>query len=368
MHLFVVWNSADHKFYVYKDGIQKGSAPISNNLNVNPTNDLGIGRYAGANYFNGTIDDARIYNRALSPDEVKQMSEYGPGPVGWWKMDENVSGNSKTLVDSSGNGNNATTYYGANATGMDCTGQGKFGGGCKFDGADDYVNAGAGSSLDIVNSVTLEAWIKPDTLAQSANPEIISKGGAAIFYRMRFMNGGYMKFNAYGTSDGTLDSSIMTAGVWHHIEMVYDGATKKIYIDGKLDAQEATTGKMDGAAGADLFLGGFSGSERFAGSIDDVRVYNYARTSKQIVEDMNGGHPAPGSPVGSALIQLKFDEGQGATANNSGNGGSSKNGTMTPQGGGQTQTYQMWDNSGKFNRAADLDGTDDYVSIPDFSY
>ena len=72
-----------------------------------------------------------------------------------------------------------------------------------------------------------------------------------------------------------------------------------------------------------------------------------------------------------AVADTMIKQGYGKIVNissNSGNGGSSKNGTMTPQGGGQTQTYQMWDNGGNFNRAADLDCTDDYVSIPDFSY
>ncbi|MBU4098503.1 DUF2341 domain-containing protein, partial [Patescibacteria group bacterium] len=93
-------------------------------------------------FFNGSIDDVRIYNRALSPKEVRDLYNFAPGPVGWWKMDEKVSGNAKTLNDSSGYGNTGTTYYGANATGMNCMVQGKYGGGCQFDGVDDYVNVG----------------------------------------------------------------------------------------------------------------------------------------------------------------------------------------------------------------------------------
>ena len=68
------------------------------------------------------MDDVRVYNRELSPDEVKQLSEWAPGPVGWWKMDEKVSGNNQTLFDFSGNGNNGTitgavlaTFWGSNS-------------------------------------------------------------------------------------------------------------------------------------------------------------------------------------------------------------------------------------------------------------
>jgi len=41
----------------------------------------------------------------------------------------------------------------------------------------------------------------------------------------------------------------------------------------------------------------------FTGSIDDVRVYNYARTPKQIISDMNGGHSGSRQSCRSAVGQ-----------------------------------------------------------------
>jgi hypothetical protein len=41
-------------------------------------------------------------------------------------------------------------------------------------------------------------------------------------------------------------------------------------------------------------------------------MYNYARTPTQVIEDMNGGHPAGGSPIGSQVIYWKLDEGYGS--------------------------------------------------------
>ena len=89
-------------------------------------------------------------------------------------------------------------------------------------------------------------------------------------------------------------------------------------------------------------LGNFPGSAgyNFPGIFDDVKVYNYERTPAQIIEDMNAGHPAPGSPVGSAVAHWKFDEGYGNTANDSGTGGN--NGTVT---------NATWTNNGKYGKA-----------------
>jgi len=78
----------------------------------------------------------------------------------------------------------------------------------------------------------------------------------------------------------------------------------------------------------------------FTGQIDDVRIYNYARTQAQIIEDMNAGHPAPGSPVGSATAYWNFDEGYNSTANDS----SVNNLDLT-------LSTASWTNSGKFGKA-----------------
>src|SRR4030042_3541251 len=146
-------------------------------------------------YFNGSLDDVRVYNRALSPDEVKQMSESGPGPVGGWKMDENVSGNGQTIVDHSGNGNNGTTDDGANNTGMDCTKQGKFGGGCELDGTDDRINAGNGTSLQVNQIVTLEAWEKSSTSDTSAIVDKYGSGGGEFL--LAFTSSNNLQFISY---------------------------------------------------------------------------------------------------------------------------------------------------------------------------
>jgi len=71
---------------------------------------LGIGVHStiGADYFNGTIDDVRIYDRALSAEEI-QMSMHmkltgdEPNLVGYWDFDE---GEGQVAYDLSGSGNN----------------------------------------------------------------------------------------------------------------------------------------------------------------------------------------------------------------------------------------------------------------------
>lgn len=89
------------------------------------THDLHIGATVGYNYFNGSIDEASLFNTALSASAVASLidtSGENPvpanisylNPVAWYRMgdDSNDSfvdgGSVASITDSSGNGNNAT--------------------------------------------------------------------------------------------------------------------------------------------------------------------------------------------------------------------------------------------------------------------
>ena len=113
-----------------------------------------------------------------------------------------------------------------------------------------------------------------------------------------------------------------------------------------------------------LFIGRYeTASQRLNGSLDDVRVYNYARTPAQVAWDYNRG-----GPVGL----WKLDECTGTTAYDA--SGKGNNGTITIAGSGSqttagncvtTDTAAAWYNgrNGKFNSSLNFDGTDDFVNI-----
>lgn len=132
---------------LYVDGVLKRTKQFTGIIESSNLDTL-IG-YRGAGSVNtyaiGKLDETRLYNRALSPDEVLKLYEWAPGPAAWWKMDEKISGNNKTIYDVTGNGHDGKIYWGANAAGMDCTVAGKFGSACQFDGTDDYMSVPASS-------------------------------------------------------------------------------------------------------------------------------------------------------------------------------------------------------------------------------
>jgi len=118
----VTYDGTTHKLYHWQNGVQGATAAksITGTITQYPT-DMTIGRYLNtADYTVGTIWDSRVYNRALSQDEIKTIfalqgaDKIVDGLVGRWMMMEGSEGTTasvaNSIIDISGNGNNGTPY------------------------------------------------------------------------------------------------------------------------------------------------------------------------------------------------------------------------------------------------------------------
>lgn len=279
-------------------------------------------------------------------------------------MDEG-SGNGQTIVDQSGNGNNGTTNDGANNTGMDCTKQGKFGGGCEFDGADDVVAAtdNNGTLSFPYSDLSIGAWVYPTGWGNGGRGAIFGKWGGSYNYSLRIIDSTpRLAFSMSGTGgnigvSGTTDIPNFLNN-WHYVQAVKTRTNVSIYVDGKLYASNNITDYSPYIVTSQALAIGsiiYYGTYTWSGLIDDFRIYNYARTPKQVVEDMNAGHPIGGSPVGSQLAYYKFDEGQGQSAYDF---SPQKNNAQLGATSGVDASDPTWTNSGKFGKALSFDGGD----------
>ncbi len=357
-HLVGVYDGSMMKIYL--NGVLENSDAASGAIDSSANN-----LYLGARYgsptanrdFNGKLDEVRIYNRALSPTEVSNLYNWAPGPVGYWKMDDHVKGASQTIVDISGNGNNGTTY---NHT--DCSqAQGKYGGACSFDGTDDYVSVADANSLD-TGMLTVSFWMNPKAFSGNEQDLITKWGTSWGIWKANTASNLVMYFKSGGNSGGnSVVTNNLSNNTWTYITFTYDGSVLRSYQNG-VQINSTTLNKSMDLGANPILIGAYTnGAYPYNGLLDDIKIYNYARTSKQIVSDMNGSHPNVGSPVGSPLGYWKFDEGQGTTAHNSGNGGSALNGTLTNMTSPATAT-SGWTQAGKYGKGLIFDGTDDYVS------
>lgn len=366
---------------LYIDGVLVNSAAYDGTMATDLTSSLYIGSLNGASgWINAQIDETRIYNKALSAQEVTDLYNWAPGPVAHWRMDDEVSGNAQTIADSSGNGLNGSTVLGANATGMNCTDSGKFGGGCTFDGVDDYIDVGDVDTLDFVGSFSIGAWVKTTLAATpSVYPSIAGKAflqGSVNGYGL-FLNGDAsndITFQVRNNNPGiNVSGGSINDGNWHYVVGVRNHTTNTsyIYVDGILKNTDSSTALANYSSTVPFQIGARRSPPSselyfFSGRIDDVKVYNYARTQSQILDDM-GGVPAPtsvGAVLPDPIAYYKLDEQNGQVVNNSGISGSSSNGTLG-SGSGAEIIDPTWKSKEecKSNNCTSFDGVDDYLNF-----
>ena len=117
--------------------------------------------------------------------------------------------------------------------------------------------------------------------------------------------------HAMGSSGKALNSN-GTAQLGHtnHIAMSFDGSWLRIYINGRLDSEVQTSSSAVDYGSEDILIGAgnFAGSfkRRYEGQIDDVRIWDHARTRDQIGDMKNCR--LLGSEVG-LLAYYTFDAG-----------------------------------------------------------
>lgn len=208
------------------------------------------------------------------------------------------------MVDRSGNGNTATLENMSTTTSPI---PGRVGQALRFDGINDAVNAGSGSSLDDIQlqgggGMTVSFWIRP---ASNATKTIINKAGAAngngnwTLSKSSASNPARVSFSKEGTVDANKNyNSLLTVGIWQHIVMTWNGSMTlstgvSMYRNGVLQVQPSATdgsGANSDAAGI-LCIGntqtsiviptcasGSYGDE----DLDDVRLYNRILSTSEI--------------------------------------------------------------------------------------
>ena len=249
---------SDTKLRWYLNGNPRGEV----NLTITPLTDTTNARIIGrvsANYFNGSIDSVRIYNRALSAEEVRYHYNRG-GPVAHWRFDE---GEGQTAFDETGNNNDGTLGASTAAATDDPTWvAGKYGSALNFDGIDDYVDVG---DITETSVKTVELWVKPDAVNVTEEPLDLN-GTKYVKITSGIVSGeDFTSPTIY--IDGSTGTTITAA--WHHIAITTNTG---------FSASDVDIGRLNAVY--------------FHGSIDDVRIYNYARTQEQILMDYNAGYAA----------------------------------------------------------------------------
>jgi hypothetical protein len=197
-------------------------------------------------------------------------------------------GSGTQTIDSSGTGNTGTLINGPTWT------TGKIGTALRFDRIDDYVECGADSSLNLTESLSIVAWINPQSFGQGAWGRIVDKGDGSrgFSFLMDGANGG-LSYVVYGGVVLDSNSNVISLNTWQHVAVVYSesSSTVTFYVDGQgAGSSSYSTGPLDSSIDP-LVIGirGHDLNRAFNGIIDDVCVYGRALSAAEILQLYNPG-------------------------------------------------------------------------------
>ncbi|MFC1711731.1 DUF2341 domain-containing protein [Patescibacteria group bacterium] len=408
-HFVGTWDGTTIKFYKNGVYIPGADTSFSGPIQSLPDTPLKFGRlYDNTRFFDGKLDEVKIYNYTLTDNEVKV--EYNRGkalvlgagksavdpdansPIGWWKMDE---GSANTVFDSSSNSSHGSLGPGNSAPSWS---QGYVGKALEFDGTDDYVNLDSHyAAIEGKNTGTITGWFKSTDIDGGQFFSLFDKDSTndiwqvgineitgafsdeSLWFALRRGGGGVLTFMVRNGDDYYAD------GAWHHFAVCTGDNDNRIYVDGVRQAVTFTAGSVttdefsninnpDSMQMGRRNYGGTIGMH-FKGSTDNIKIYDYALSDAQVAWSYNQGKP---------IYHWRFDDDEGVLATNeqgkavptnglvgfwpleylsgstaldrSGNG---YNGSLGPGNSAPTLV------AGRKGNALEYDGNDDYITLLD---
>jgi hypothetical protein len=177
---------------------------------------------------------------------------------------------------------------------------GKYGKALQFDETNKYVNCATTSSINFSNAFSIEFWFKT-TMGGASNPGTIlskinnipsGKGWAFLLYDhdpgclSLFIQKDAANYKGWATT------ALFNDGIWHHaVGVKYPDNTIKIYVDGVETAGHyVEAGTVDDYSNSETIKIGAEGvvTHTFAGTIDEVRIYNRVLYASEIQEFDHG--------------------------------------------------------------------------------
>ena len=285
---------------LYVDGQSRGTPDTHDNSF--PTNDavFNIGRInSGDSYFPGTIDEVRIYNRALSAAEINRLyqstqSKYNSsqtdsllkGLVGHWTFDgPDISGT--RAKDRSGNNNHGTLTNSPTKT------TGKIGQALDFDGSNDYVSLSNGSALQITNG-SISVWAYQTQEDNAIEYTIFNyprtANNTTTAYRFyKYDDADTLIFRIQDTQTATANTN-SSLNKWKHYVVTWDGSNINFYENGVNIGTVVQTVTPSYSSPDPPLIGAIAGASPWMGRLDELRIYNRALSAAEIQKLYNMGH------------------------------------------------------------------------------
>jgi subtilisin-like proprotein convertase family protein len=300
-HLACVYNSAVYGNMMFFINGEPDSSRMGVDIGaVASTDSFFIGKADSYGAFKGMLDDIRVWNRALSWDDIKynmrnplvsiynKPPNFGTGCVLAASFDNTYTGDKKIYFYDSQNTfypHNVGSYYLGGHPSQTLA----------INSALDlnyysYVLVPNNNNIDISGAMTMEAWIYPTYASSDERGVIVKKSDfSANGYAMYFTTEYNIPEIRYMFNGSVLYTKTpIPLNQWSHIAAsVSQTGYSKLYINGVLDNElqmETPKNNTDSLYIGSIKNGGFY--DGFVGYIDGVNISNFEKSQNEIIQGM----------------------------------------------------------------------------------
>ncbi|MSR78390.1 MAG: LamG domain-containing protein, partial [Candidatus Omnitrophica bacterium] len=387
-HVAVTYDQINAKYYM--DGILDSTTAMTRTLAASTKVMQIAGSGATTAYWNGSVDDVTLWDRALSASEIAslvftknvpistELSGLQSGLVNYWTLENTAN---DVLGTNNGTEVGSPVYSTAAKVGTYSL---------SLNGSTQYMSASDAGFPSGSSSRTVSLWVKPKVVSVGSGDQgFVFNYGSNVGQQM-FYIGIIQTTNKWIVGQGSvnLTGNTAIAGQWTHLVATSQGSTTTLYENGTMTVSGSLTHNT--VLGGTLYLGRYIAAQYqyYNGLIDDVAIWNRPLTADEVwglytskgrykapnptgggqgdggaaapswgvtrhTKSLPWGEPLEKPPVG----YWKFDEGTGNPADFSGN---ALNGTLvnSPTWSGSVPTVAFSDtNSLTFN------GSSNFVKI-----
>nr|WSX74756.1 LamG domain-containing protein [Streptomyces sp. NBC_00899] len=296
-HLLGSYDASKHILALYVNGTLMGTTSYTTAWDARRGLQIGAGNYSGTPgaFFPGTIDDVRIYDKALVAADVTRLASGQPLGVGRparavFALDEpatQADGTATTQVHGRADVD-AAVFHGGVTAGT----AGAQDGALTLDGTTGYA-ATASSHVNNLDSFSVVGWAKlsskPDHAAVIATQTGAHRPSFELYYSATY---GW-SFDAYTADADTADivraaqgdTTHSPAGVWTQLLGSYDANTDdmRLYVNGVWVATTKFAAPFYGGGPTQIGAGSYDGAPGsfFPGQVDDVQLYDRALSAPE---------------------------------------------------------------------------------------
>lgn len=219
-----------------------------------------------------TRERARITAIRSFASQVHRVA--GEQATGLWSFTE---GSGTTAADLSGFNYTATLGNGLAWSSDTPSGSGYS---LSFDGTNNYLQFA--QPLVTESPFTISFWFKPERINSSY--DILYSGTDNIDVQIFFFAGTSRIATSIENVEiqGTFALTNSTINLWHHFVLTFDGARRKLYVDGKLDTDTADTTALTFNDANIRFGQTLGGAYSLQGKLDDLQTFTRTLTASEV--------------------------------------------------------------------------------------